>query len=289
VILLKHFYDIEALRGDLNHRHKKIMLKSSFSCIHVHAIVTRSTNSPSFTPDDILELLQTVNQIYHSTGLQFVCDRETSIESELDPIYNQESSKALWQNRALQHPGKLVLYFTDGDAGAPPPIRNYAYIWQARGFQHARQLAHEIGHYFHLEHTFSDLPLEDVIQQVQQWVLAHPAIQDPAIIPQFVLEEGIDFLNQLLDGDHATVQDTPATLHQFHEAFPNLIHEDSDSTLPIQLQFQGQTHTYHFKPDLKNLMCYAEESDAIHLSSGQIHRIHQALLSDRKALLSVQS
>lgn len=245
------------------------MFKTLYS-IQIKAIVTRSTATQDlrhqFTPDDILDLLQTVNQIYQPTGLQFTCDR-ASVEYEPDPIFNQETSKSLWQHRAAQHPNKLVLFFTDGDAGAPPTVRNYAYIWQATGFDHARQLAHEVGHYFHLDHTFTDLPLTVVIEQVQERLLSRSASSDA------LLEEAGILLNQLLDGDRTTVEDTPATLHDF-----------SAPSLPIQLHLDPEhTYTYHFKPDLNNLMSYAQ--GATQLSTGQIQRMHQALMSDRKLLL----
>ena len=73
-------------------------------------------------------------------------------------------------------------------------------------------MAHEIGHYLHLPHTFNDLSPDQAKSEVDKYVKGLAAAgnnnQLPRVIPADLINRGLE----VLDADRPLITDTPAEL-----------------------------------------------------------------------------
>jgi hypothetical protein len=257
--------------------------------IRIHAIVTGTSR---FTASDVQFLLNEVNQIYSLAGIRFVFNPQTDIDIEPgSPLSSDQSPDRT--NRALQYRGKLVIFFRDiggGFSGAG----EYAAMQQVSNFDASRLLAHELGHYFNLHHTFVEgrgvvqarSMLKDFIQQQPE---AQNALVNRQLIPQYVLNRGNPYLYNILDGDSADkgvpfpVEDTPPTFHEYGPGSDPTLGArqcEPNFTVPINVTFDnGQSYTYSIKPDQANIMGYYYGCQSIpqRFSPGQVRIMRQAL------------
>lgn len=260
--------------------------------IRIHAIVTGTSR---FTASDVQSLLDEVNKIYSSAGIQFIFNPATDIDVEVNPLLAKDDMNGPERTqRVLSHRGKLVVFFRDTGGGYSQPGSEFAVMQQVSDFYTSRLLAHELGHYFNLHHTFvldrgvvqARSMLKDFIQQQPE---AQNALVNRQTIPQHVLDRGNPYLYNILDGDSAdkgvpfSVEDTPPSFHGYGPGADRTLGErqcEPNFTVPINVTFDnGQSHTYNIKPDQANIMGYYFSCESVpqRFSPGQVKIMRTAL------------
>ncbi|HEX8529191.1 MAG TPA: M12 family metallo-peptidase, partial [Cytophagales bacterium] len=192
--------------------------------IRIHAIVTNDTDAGSqtspFTAAQIQLILDEANQVYRPAGIQFVLDAVEVVNSTVlnqdfpPPTQDDHVAAIARQERAAQHPGKLVVFFRDGGGGASGETGDFLFTSKTDDPAQGRRLfAHEVGHYLHLAHTHNHYigltPEEQNLPKSRKIDLLRSRQQ--AAVLQYVVAEGHAKENALavFDGDAPLVNDTP--------------------------------------------------------------------------------
>ena len=214
--------------------------------------------------------LKDVNVLYQPAGVAFEFDPAADTEFESTDLFLTDPSGVAATKRALQYRGALVIFFTDRDLGPFSGPGEYVHLPRGVIGDHGK-VAHEIGHYFLLYHTFVEgLKLPVVAERIRSAVEADPVVAQalgsgggvPAeptgqIASQVMAEE--------MDGDNKPgivfpVADTPAAIHELPPGY-------NDACLPgLSFDFDvtfsnGETRTFAFVPDQANLMGYAHSCE----------------------------
>ncbi len=191
---------------------------------------------------------------------------------------------------ALAHRGKLVVYFRYGDSlsknGAnwnvgqaglnfSNPLEEYVAI--ANGETSGVKLAHEIGHYLHIGHTFGPFPknVDEAIKIIKEYIATG---KDKS--------KGL----QIFDGDIDSILDTPPDpgpdlFESFYGVGSCCKSDKGAITVTVNFDDGSAPEKYLISPDRSNIMSYFMCSPC-HLSEGQIIRINSALrTSNRRHLI----
>jgi hypothetical protein len=233
------------------------------------------------------------NSLYKlaAVSFDFVPSRDVETDGSVEQLEPQPDPDPL-RERALLYPGHLVVFFR-GHGGNGSSEGEYFHL---EGPYHGL-MAHELGHYLHLVHTFvggrklTDLP-ELIRKQVESHWRAKKALAGIGTILadggpvagtvhlDIVEAVGAAALDHAMDGDAVlnggewSVQDTPGALHELP---PDFAGSKCTAEFPIEVKFtNGYTHTYPFRPDQKNIMGYAY-CDPMYFSPDQIRIIRYAL------------
>ena len=165
------------------------------------------------------------------------------------------------------HHGQLVVYFRYGWQGSSSSVQDFVTMPSVWNPNDLSFLAHELGHYFHLDHTFSAIStVAEAAERIQTYVEQLSKQQNggqlPASIPQHIIERG----REILDGDHSTIRDTPAEF---------LVDREADVNVTFSTH---QSMRYHIRADRQNVMNYLEKhGQPAHFSPQQMARMRDAL------------
>jgi hypothetical protein len=200
-------------------------------------------------------------------------------EASGDPAFEVDLMNDHRNEVARRFPGRATIYFTMGSRYAWSQAEK-RWIYGPRGYSWSNftdefvslaadgaggdLMAHELGHYLHLDHVFSSTP---------------PTIPDAAaLIKKFVEIDGgaKDLALNIFDGDG--IPDTPPA------AGPQLFKNQCDpaeTSVDIPVAFSdGSSRTYTLKPDRENIMNYWNKTcrgGVGRITVGQSQRIHDAL------------
>lgn len=264
--------------------------------IRIHAIVTNDDNAgpnaPTLTEAQIQNILNDANTLYSSAGIKFVLDgiekvNSTVLNRDKPPPTNDGAVTAnARQERAVQYPGKLVIFFRDGGGGGSGADGEFLYTAKTDDLAQGRRLfTHEVGHYLHLAHTFgTQIGLTEPEQSL-------PDDQKINLLKQRQREAILNYVQSgqpkenglaVFDGDAPAVGDTPADdggqiiyyLNGGNSAGPI-------DSVDIEVSFPDDPTPHHYllKPDRGNIMSYFHKELSIpqHLSNDQCKRIRHAL------------
>lgn len=128
-------------------------------------------------------------------------------------------------------------------------------------------LAHEIGHYLHLGHTFGGpSTVELAISSIRTYVEDLAKNQNNGTLPQSIPTQIINRGAEAIDGDYPTIADTPP------EPFG-----DQEANLSVSFSTK-QVQVYKVRPDRQNVMNYLpKQGKPAHFSQQQIARMRDAL------------
>lgn len=273
--------------------------------VRLHAVVTK-TNTLSFTPAPDLTVL---NRLLAASNLEFEFDPKRDIER----APTQHDSNEALVARAARYHGKLVIFYTARDGG-----EGLANCVRMPRDNNTPFLAHEIGHYLGLPHTFrhgvgTNLapaaetpkglnPLRQAIKTAiesrddARVVVVNPKtgedrpgrLKNP--IPPEVVAHGNDVIARFMDGDNPPIADTAASIHSITDAESKQV-DDDRFTLPVSLTFSnGQDVTYSFAPDRTNVMSYffgSRHCTGLSQKQGKIAEV-QVLSGRRRHLLGAR-
>ncbi len=186
-----------------------------------------------------------LNQHFAPVGLQFTFDsskdleeiRQTKVNDDY-PVAGDLSSAMAREHLARKNSQKLTLFFRSTAnqvaANFSGPIAYYVVLHKGT-LTDARKLVHELGHYFHLSHTFSNEPLkEEVEEEIRRYVQEgkHPA------------ENGLQALEKTHDGDRENVGDTPFDLGAKIYSVLGMDPCASDATITLKVRFKDWKSTH---------------------------------------------
>jgi hypothetical protein len=272
--------------------------------VRMHAIVTSNddgSEAAEATPEGIVKAVQTTNAYYEAAGIVFEFDPRTDFEYRRGTLLNYDCTVVAGRGRggspkcdggpsssersalAAAYPQRMVVIFrsfnnnvkydeasgywrpgraTGGFSGAKMP-----FVVAGPGSGGGTFLAHEIGHYFHLEHPFRKAPdMAGAVEMIRKYVEegGHP------------VEEGLE----AFDGDGRTVGDTPPDAAGSIYKSVGLDPCGPTNDLPISVTFSsGARFVYKLSPNRHNIMSYFKNCHLHHdFSPQQIARMREALL-----------
>lgn len=182
--------------------------------VHIQAVRVADddgANLANISPDEIIQYLNTTNEIFAASGIRFLFDPQTDVSIvQSTSIANMLGHGDLrWQDEmeaadkvALDYPGKLVIFFRQNPVEEPTGKGNF-FWWDYNfvlmpitqevvcGNPDSTRLAHELGHYLGLGNTFKEV------------------LPDLAAAEEAYAREG--YTLQAFDGDLFT--DTPPDLY----------------------------------------------------------------------------
>jgi Polyglycine hydrolase-like, structural repeat len=268
--------------------------------IRLHAIVTgyteAETNTP--TPQEIADRVKALNEVYEDAHIVFDFDPGSDVERSTDPLLaddapldsngqlilplpqepqevNNPCAKKQ-QEYAASYQGQLVVYFRTWrkvyeDAGfsvANFSAAKWTFVRLDKGAPGV-SMAHEIGHYLDIGHTFSSQRPETIEQAAD-------------MIKQYV-EEGhprAEGLN-VFDGDAPRVLDTPPDMSEvlFEKTTGAKCGSRGSVCVPVTFT-DGQVVYYSWIPDRANIMSYYGCPNMLyHLSSDQITIVRDTIVN----------
>jgi hypothetical protein len=203
-----------------------------------------------------------------------------------EPLHDVRTHHQARESLAQLYPGKLVLIYRNrlkvveekDQDGNPTGLwflatkgggasSSNAYFVDMSTTSNAKDLAHEIGHYLQLPHTFSEA---NTVVAAAQKIRQHVAEGHPKA-------EGLD----ALDGDRFVIRDTPADCSI--TIFKNLGLDECGSvdSISIPVKFDDSTtQTYSLAPDRSLVMSYFKHcSGKKTISPDQARRVRDALES----------
>lgn len=258
--------------------------------------------APPITPADIRRLIDQANMIYASAGVQFLFDPLVDFQTRNSTLLNQDCTilptanlsspneprcdhvphDAERERVAAQFLGKLVVYFGYGtELKYDPTAGKWIVGPRTGGFSNhvdsyvammycmcdINLLAHEVGHYLHLDHTFGWAPktVNEAAKLIKEYIELN---RQP-------ISSGLNFF----DGDVPCIIDTPP------DPGPSLFESvclDACGlldTVEVPVEFTtGETVSYFLRPDHGNIMSYLKHCSFSHsLSSNQVARVRNAL------------
>ena len=242
--------------------------------IRVHVVVTADDAangvSPPFfvsnwTAAKIDTHIEELSNLFAPTGVRFEFDPVTDLETIRSTVLNNdytgsESPGVVDRVNALargdlaaSHAGKLVLFFRDGKrqvaANFSGGRSNYVVLSKGEG---SRTMMHEIGHTFHLSHTFPSGPQGDGITHAQAVEAIRAYVEDEG----YPANQGLNALSRF-DADDPRVADTPADIGI--QVYRDLKREPcaADASLQLEVVFHhGGKQTYTYVPPRTNPMSY---------------------------------
>jgi hypothetical protein len=255
-------------------------------------------------PTAIATSVELANEVFNPHGVNFLFDPATDIYRFNDDLLNRDCSRRdhevytnpdvdpannpaldgnLYNDRcnevARRFPGRLVIFFTMGsryrwDGGEGRWVygpRTYSwsnhfdeFVTMASWAVGNDTLAHEIGHYLHLPHTFGHQPasLADAVELIRKFV-----DQDNG---------SPDDVPGLFDWDG--IADTPPDPGP--AVFTNQC-DAAEASVNIPVVFaSGSQRTYTLTPDRENIMNYWNKTcrgGRPRISNGQANKVHSAL------------
>jgi hypothetical protein len=266
------------------------------------------SQAASVSAQHLQQVLKDINDVYRAANIQFIFDPATDLalvhrstllnhdctlapDADLNSPPDKEpkcdyAPHTAERNRvARQYLDRLVLYFSSGDRPKYNEEkkkwefvpRNFffsngedSYVAMTSGNATGLKLAHEIGHYLHLDHPFSYLPktVDEAIRNIRDYVEkeGHPK------------EQG----QNVFDGDIDTVSDTPP------DPGPDLFRSEgkndcdiNQGILTLTVNFSdGSLRNYNLQPDRENIMNYWDNTCRglpARLSTGQAARVRNGL------------
>jgi hypothetical protein len=273
------------------------------------------TKAYNVTPQQFADLVTRVNAVYAGTGIRFVFDQNADWAPMADTELNTDGANMQSRGNAIAAslPGEIVCllrwgngtsptgngnaYPPPGNAPKPPDVpdiqQDYVALPDSMGSPSAYQLlnqgngsfvAHELGHYLGLYHTFPGWgdPYSGVYTVL--WGVTSAAAADQAVI-NYIAQNGGTI--NALDGDR--ISDTPpdpsVLLYMAHNQ--NICIQP---TITVTGIMNNNPVSLTFAPDRGNVMSYysscSNPPTPQHFSPQQIQRMTQTLTyTSRRALL----
>ena len=272
------------------------------------------SHAPDVTANQIKTRLEGVNTIYASANIEFLFDEQGDFFKMKSTLHNRDftvleepnvdggkwdhlpetdeaTHKEARNELAKQFPGRVVMLihhreefaeagnlwsivFNDGGSSGGTQF----FIEMSEGLS-ANDIAHELGHYLQLPHTFNT-GIETVSAAASK-------------IRKYVEDEGHEKKDGLdaLDGDRAVIMDTPADVASSIWKNEGLNKCGSVSQINIPVKFSdGSERDYTLEPDRGNILSYFKScSGTKTFSPQQIRRMRDALeLRLRHHLISIK-
>lgn len=256
-----------------------------FITVPLHVV---DLGTAAFSFSDLQARLNVVNDIFSYQGIKFTCDSAHDfIKGAGIDLISQKAQSEYMRNK----PGRLlVMLFDDGFGGSTS--RYAANIGKSPDdvlYKGGRGMAHELGHFLCLYHTFRPQVTEGPPQT--DWITIEQLVNDWATgDPKHLLEPfGVQgFLEKALDGDHEDlgavfpVEDTPPSIHEYHTVKPELFTEEG-YVLHGSTVVAGTTLTWDLVFDQHNIMGYFFPNKDLPqcLSTGQGAVARSSLLNGR--------
>ncbi len=280
--------------------------------VRMHAIVASNDDGSepaTATVEAIVKAVKTTNAYYEPVGIYFDFDPRTDFEYRRDTLVNYDcipvsrggTSKPKCDDRANReerrrvaaaYPNKMVVLFRSfnnnlkydaasgfwrpGKATGGFSGKDLLYVAAGPGASGGTFLAHEIGHYFHLDHPF------------RTGVSTVPAAAE--LIRRYVEEGGHPASQglQVFDGDVSTVTDTPPDVAGSIYVSVGLTPCGKTGEVAIPVTFSnGARYTYTLAPDRHNIMSYFKNCQLPHdFSPQQIARMRDALLRGNRRIVA---
>jgi Polyglycine hydrolase-like, structural repeat len=273
--------------------------------VRVHAILTANddgSQAATATPADIQDGVARAKTILAAAGIELTFDPQSDISRMNSTLLNHDCTPIPGadltdqktqpqdcdvnnneRNRvALGFPGKLVMYLSSGDLFQWNDGMKM-WLWGPRGYNWSNQtdqyvallpvapnnevIAHEMGHYLHLVHTF--YPQPTTMTEASQ------------LIRDYVQNNGLDpsFGPNVFDGDGIDTPPDPG-MALFSAAGLDPCNA-SQGTVQVPVSFaNGTSATYFLTPDRENIMSYWNRTCRglpPHMSAGQIARVRDAV------------
>lgn len=264
------------------------------------------------TPGDFSTLVNRVNQSFKGTGIRILFDPTSDWVPQRNTVLNRDEpgQRAAGNAAAASLPGKILLYLRwgpdnltrTGNANAfPPPganpkpanvsdvTQNYIALedildLNSNGFLnllHGSHVAHELGHYLGLYHTFPGWTSQE--GPVYQTATRPNQSQADQSVFNYILANGgtID----ALDGD--AIQDTPPD----PSPVLYLAHSNQDPCVTPQITAIGTMNnvpvSFIFDPDVTNVMSYYAlcNGKPLRFTPDQIKRMYHALSNPARSHL----
>ncbi|MGB3018969.1 MAG: hypothetical protein WBC65_14270 [Ignavibacteria bacterium] len=271
------------------------------------------SDAANITPSQVSAKLETVNEILAPANIEFIFDEtndflkihSTLINREFTPLELPNVGNSKWDheptvdsqshtrartNIAMQFPGKLTVIFRNRKKLDTDDNGNWEIVNKGGGSSSANShfvnmstisngvdLAHEIGHYLQLPHTF--------VGGVEK-------VSDAAALIKEYVEDGHDEDEGMtaLDGDRNVVLDTPGDCKSaiFESEDLDPCGEEGEITIPVN--FGESIRLYTLAPDRNLVMSYfkgCSETGDKTISPQQARRIRDGLeLRHRHDLIS---
>ena len=274
------------------------------------------SHAPNVTASAIKTRLGSVNQIFAPANIEFVFDEQTDLFKMNSTVHNRDftvleppnvegdkwdhqpkidevTHKQARQELAKQFPGRVVMIFHHREEiKKEEGVNRWSIVFNNGGSSGGNDfylegsedlggvhLAHELGHYLQLPHTF-ETGFETVADAA-------------ARIREYVEEEGHQKNDGLdaLDGDRAVVLDTPADIGSKIWEAQGLDKCGRVGQIPIPVQFtDGSERSYTLQPDRSKVMSYFKGcAGEKTFSPQQIRRMRDGLeLRLRHHLISIK-
>ena len=264
--------------------------------VRVHAFATSNDDGQEAAPataESIYRSLQATNAYFAPAGIVFLFDPAKGFERIKSTLANYDSSgkpndphrnttRANADRRtaiAKRHPREMVFFFRSFNNARDPQTGHFKRA--TGGFSGAKMnhivtgpgagsgpfLAHEIGHYLHLTHTFvtNVNDVKTAAEKIREHVeRGHPK------------SAGLD----ALDGDRTEVKDTPAdTAGMIWLSVGKEKCGPGSVAIPVKFR-DGTERVYELRPDKRNIMSYFKDCTNVahNFSPQQIDRMRHALL-----------
>lgn len=241
------------------------------------------SEGPQAVQERLVRGIEGVNRIWRQAGVKFLFDPAQDLLPLQWNTALRDGDPAASLQLARQYPRAIMVIWTNlgtgMSSGTSPVVRVHNDF-------HPGHVAHEIGHFLHLEHTFHEgftrlqakardlegAPIDwDTVkgvrqysaeEQIRTWVRERAqeveGARRLASIPAKYIEGGLQALDFDTDGIHG-VADTPPHFHglgDIPEATVKAIASDPGARIAINVQFnRHQEHTYYWQPDY-NLLSY---------------------------------
>ena len=280
--------------------------------IHIRLVTTRDDwdvperrAESTTTYEQFSDSLTNVNYIFRNSGIQFVCDPKADWVEIANTNINRES---FWVSQngksqidyAKQFPDSIVIFNRYGHeanrtgvsySGGPESGGRYVAmttVFDPVNFNaQSGGIAHEVGHYLGLDHTFA-FPPKYPKREESATLEEHIRKVDQLLITTTLKGFGPNALETDFDRSSG-VFDTPFDPHPdyYSARFPDRAGGDiaGDAAVTVKGEFAGQHVEYDIAPDTDNAMSYYGGGHPVtqvpppwqNFSPDQIIRMHQSL------------
>jgi hypothetical protein len=139
-------------------------------------------------PEEVGLWVEGANEVFAASGIHFTYDPGQDFATLDSTLLNRmefdsvsEEQMAFANAVIARYPGRLVIFFRRGLLGSPP-MAAFSWLWdnfvampgftqEICGHQYRTMLAHEIGHYLGLDHTFSEV--FETVQEAETYFVRH--------------------------------------------------------------------------------------------------------------------